>query len=166
MIRTLLCSFTLVTILMAGSGTLAQAQRATVGAPQAAAADNVVLKSNARNSEVNSLYFDLLANEIGLDSPRLLVVSHLGSGETSARLHTRRLHNARERWSRGNPAWRRLVLVAAGERSVGTGSVEFYVDGVRRWVVTFDKGDDFYVDCCEAMPEYYPWYRGKPNVSL
>jgi hypothetical protein len=164
MIRTLLLSVTVVTISMAGSGTLAQTLRATVGAPPPAAAD--VLKSNARNSELNSLYFDLLANEIGLDSPRLLVVSHLGSGERSVRLHTRRLHNARERWSRGNPAWRKLVLVAAGERGVGTGSIEFYVDGVRRWVVTFDRGDDFYVDCCEAMPEYYPWYRGKPNVSL
>lgn len=123
-------------------------------------------ESNARNSELNSLIFDELAGEIGRDYPSVFIVSHLGKGERLSRLHVRRLHNARERWFYGESNWRNRVMVVAGERVPGPGTVVFYVNGARRWVVTFDKGDDFYVDCCEAMPEYYPWFRGTPTVAL
>ena len=115
---------------------------------------------------MNSLIFDELAAEIGNAWPTVFIVSHLGKGERLSRLHMRRLHNARERWFHGESKWRNRVIVVAGERVPGPGTVEFYVNGVRRWIVTFNKGDDFYVDCCEAMPEYYPWFRGTPSVAL
>ena len=123
-------------------------------------------ESKGRDSELNSLIFDELAAEIGLGYPTVFIVSHLGKGERFTRLHVRRLHNARARWFHGESKWRSLVIVVAGERLSGPGTVEFYVSGTRRWVVTFGKGDDFWVDCCGTMPEYYPWFRGTPNVSL
>ncbi len=145
---------------------MARSQQALGGRPTAIDERAQVHRSHARQSEVNSAIFDDLRTAAFTAHAQAVIISHLGDGERGVGLHLRRLHNARERWTSGNAALRDTVVVAAGERVQGVGTVHVYVSGVLRWIVDFKRGDDFYVDCCEEQPAYYPWRRGKPLVTL
>jgi hypothetical protein len=127
----------------------------------------VPIRSNSRSSEANSSIFDDVRAQAAAANSPVLIVSHLGDGEYGQRLHLRRLHNARERFTYSGQAYpRERVAVAAGERVSGRGTIEVFIGCNLRWVVDFERGQDFYVDCCDKFPEYYPWRRARPLVKL
>ena len=123
--------------------------------------------TSGRSSEENSALLDVvidLATKAPLD---VIVISRLGRGETSRRLHERRLHNAVERLVyQGHGVPRQRVIPAAGERLNGKGRVEVYFCGKLIFISEMERGRDFLVDCCDEFPEYYPWYRGKQRVHI
>ena len=126
-----------------------------------------LIRSSSRDSEVNSAIFDSVRLEAAQANATVLIVSHLGDGEYAQRLHVRRLHNARERFTYSGRSYPRdRVAVAAGERVSGRGTIEVFIGCKLRWVVEFKRGEDFFVDCCDQFPEYYPWHRTRPLVKL
>ena len=145
----------------------AQAPSAPATQPKHSSEKAQPIRSDSRSSELNSAIFDSLRAEATQTDATVFVVSHLGDGESTMRLHNRRLHNARERFTYSGGAYpREKVLVAAGERVSGRGTIEVFVGGELRWVVEFRRGEDFFVDCCDEFPEYFPWRRQGPLVRL
>lgn len=145
----------------------AQVPSAAASRPAQSSEEAQPSRSDSRSSELNSAIFDSIRAEAAQTDATVIVVSHLGDGESNFRLHNRRLHNARERFTYSGAAFpRERVLVAAGERVFGRGTVEVFVHGELRWVVEFRRGEDFLVDCCDEFPEYFPWRRQDPLVRL
>lgn len=113
------------------------------------------------DGEYNSLLMDAIINETRETGSLIIIISRLGTGDTRANLHRRRLHNAVTRLVEyATPMLRDKVVTAIGERVTGKGKVEFYVNGRLFYVALFKPNADFRMDCCdEVYPNYYPWYK-------
>jgi hypothetical protein len=124
--------------------------------PEAASADF---------GEYTSLKLDEIIAEVLQTGSTVIIISRLGTGDTRANLHHRRLHNAVARlvdYKKAIP--REQVVTALGNRVKGGGKVEFYVNGRLVYIVVFKPNADFRVDCCDEDPLYYPW-RKEPAKS-
>ena len=109
---------------------------------------------------------DLIAGARQTGEP-VFVVSRLGKADKT-RYNRRRLHNAVTRlvdYPVALPA--EQVVSAIGQRTKGSGRVEFYLGGRLFYVVTFRANRDFIVDCCEREDDvlYYPRRRRAPKYS-
>jgi hypothetical protein len=121
----------------------------------------------AEGGEYNSLVLDVMLNECRETGNKVIIISHLGTRDTRADLHKRRLHNAVARLvDYSSPIPREQVRTAIENRVKGKGTVEFYVGGRLVYTVFFKPNADFMVDCCEVEPNYYPWYKApKPKTK-
>jgi len=125
------------------------------------------VKTGGRDSEFNGFTIDNLYHEAAGSGEPVFIISRLGTGERDQRLHERRLHNVIERFTySGGRSSRERIVAAAGERNSGKGRIEIYVNGRLRFVSEIDREKDIMVDCCEAFPQYYPWYRGKRLIRF
>jgi hypothetical protein len=92
----------------------------------------------------------------------IIVIAHLGNGETRPNLNWRRLYNVRAYWSEylyeGREGYRRnpqTIILAEGEKVNGYGYLEFYVGGKLVAVIKVARNAD--VDFGDCYP---------PNDSL
>jgi hypothetical protein len=116
-----------------------------------------VVPGNHSACEVNAAAFDNLANMLRSSEERLFILARLGTGETSAELNRRRLHNVRTYFKEGwpNVASKRFVF-AHGDRVEGEGRIEFYIGSRLVQISLVRRGGDICVDCCDYPdPRYY-----------
>jgi hypothetical protein len=108
-----------------------------------------------QNCEDNSAHLatlqDLLSKNTNQNSV-LIVIAHLGSGETQRRYNQRRLYNVKK--SLNIPE--KNVVLAEGERVKGFGKVEVYWKGELLGVFFVSRNRDLCVDCCEEDKRFYP----------
>ena len=122
-------------------------------------------KTRGTDSELNGATLDDLFHEAEAIKATVVIISRLGKGESSRKLHERRLHNVIERFTYSESRFSKSRIVPAiGERSSSKGRIEFFINGRLRFISEIDRGKDIRVDCCEMFPQYYPWYRGKPRL--
>jgi hypothetical protein len=80
----------------------------------------------------------------------IIAIGHLGDGESSLKLSSRRLHNVRVYLTEFG--WHRqptTVITAEGERIKGYGRVELYVKGVLFAILQVKRNHDLLVGSCE-----------------
>jgi hypothetical protein len=124
-----------------------------------------LIKTRGIDSELNGATLDDLFEEaIGLKAT-VVIISRLGKGEFGVKLHERRLHNVIERFTYSDSRFSKKHIVAAiGERTSSKGRIEFFINGMLRFISEIDRKKDIRVDCCEMFPQYYPWYRGNRRL--
>src|SRR5207244_8949841 len=81
----------------------------------------------------NIAVLDVLTQRTSPDK-LIIVIAHLGDGETRTNLNQRRLHNVRTYWleyltAEGARRKPETVVLAEGQRVSGYGRLHFYVDG-------------------------------------
>ncbi len=87
----------------------------------------------------------------------IIVIAHLGDGETRPNLNQRRLHNVRTYWleyltAEGARRKPETVVLAEGERISGYGRLHFYVDGKLIGVLKLRRNADLLVGTCYPTP--------------
>ena len=119
-----------------------------------------------KGCEINQARLDNLGLSFSKlnDDTLLIIIGHLGSGETSAEINRHRLYNAREYILARTPSLRRdRTLTAEGEKLTGLGKVEFYVGGKVVDSLLVGKNRILCVDCCQN-PLFKP-YKGNQRKS-
>ena len=89
----------------------------------------------------------------------IIVIAHLGDGETRANLNWRRLENVRAYWTeyllpngRRNP---QTIILAEGERVNGYRRLEFYVGGNLVEVMNVARNADLFIGTCYPPNDSY-----------
>ncbi len=89
----------------------------------------------------------------------IIVIAHLGTGETRPNLNRRRLHNVRVFWTefleksgRRKPE---TIILAEGKRVEGYGHLEFYVGGKLVGVVKVARNADLSIGSCYPPDDNY-----------
>ena len=105
----------------------------------------------------NIAVLDVLTQRTSPDK-LVIVIAHLGDGETRANLNWRRLHNVRTYWvdyltAEGARRKPETVVLAEGERVTGYGRLHFYVDGKLIGVLKVRRNADLLVGTCYPTPE-------------
>jgi hypothetical protein len=89
----------------------------------------------------------------------IIVIAHLGDGETRANLNRRRLENVRAYWTEYlYPEGRRkpeTIILAEGERVSGYGRLDFYVGGNLVEVMKLAQNADLFVGACVPPDDSY-----------
>jgi hypothetical protein len=117
-------------------------------------------EGRSEDGEGTSAMMDEIINQCRSTRNKVHIISRLGTRDTRANLHKRRLHNAVARLvDYSTPLLKEQVSTEIGERVEGKGTVEIYVGGRPVYTVYFTPNADFTVDCCEIEPNYYPWYK-------
>jgi hypothetical protein len=89
----------------------------------------------------------------------VIVIARLGVGETKPNLNWRRLENVRAYWTQALPPEARrkseTIILAAGERVIGYGRLEFYVAGKLVWLINTPRNADLDFGDCIAPDDSY-----------
>ena len=108
--------------------------------------------------ESRSAAMDGITQKVPLDEP-IIVIAHLGVGETKLHLNWRRLQNVRAYWMHGlAPVAQRkseMIILAEGERVSGYGRLEFYAAGRLVWVLNIPRNADVDFGDCVAPDDSY-----------
>ena len=109
------------------------------------------------NCESNKALFDL----VDISTPNdglIIIISRLGSGETSRVYNHRRLHNIRTYLNYVREIPKERIVTAEGERVQGRGRAEVYVRGKLLTVFTVGRNQDLAGGDCEPASGglYYP----------
>lgn len=87
----------------------------------------------------------------------LILIARLGNGEKRDELNHRRLYNVRESLNNTLYVPREKIVIAQGEKVVGLGRVEFYLDGEMIGALLVKPNDDICVGCCGPDKRFYPY---------
>lgn len=110
------------------------------------------------NCEFSTALLDSLAQKTPAKE-LIIVIAHLGDGDTRPNLNERRLHNVRTYLTNYLTLGRRepnAVVVAGGERIKGNGSLEFYVSGKLYDTLRLRPNADLSLGECSHGPEIDP----------
>ncbi len=93
-----------------------------------------------------------------LSEKLIIVIAHLGDGETRPNLNWRRLYNVHTYWAEyltaeGARRKPETIVLAGGEKVKGYGRLEFYVDGKLIAVLKVRRNADLLVGTCYPDPE-------------
>jgi hypothetical protein len=125
-----------------------------------AASSEVIMQDEPTGCEYNSAALDVLAQKSRL-ADLIIVIARLGSNETRPNLNSRRLHNVRTYLTEflTDPSVRRsseTIVLAQGERVLGFGRVEFYVNGKLVSTLTLRTNADLTAANCGIEPPESP----------
>ena len=103
--------------------------------------------------EGNSLYVDVISNEVRNDKERIFVIFRSGKSETET-VNANRL--AHVKWFLENrKGWKTLdVIYARGKKSEGEGKIEFYIGGKLFLIMMSGKNRTPCLDCCDGGLAY------------
>jgi hypothetical protein len=110
------------------------------------------------NCEFSTALLDSLAQKTPAKE-MIIVIAHLGDGDTRPNLNERRLHNVRTYLTHYITLGRResnSLVVAVGERVEGSGSIEFYVGGKLYETLRLKTNADLSLGECSHGPEIDP----------
>jgi len=101
---------------------------------------------DGRNCDTTKADFDLIAHTAGQEAT-IIVIGHLGRGESSRELVRRRLRNLKEfiYFTRGVSKER--TVTAEGERVAGLGQIDVYINGKLFMVFRMRRNGDFLTNC-------------------
>jgi hypothetical protein len=142
-------------------------------------AERLVLPEKPTSCEYNTAVLDELAQNTKVDE-LIIVVAHLGDGDTRPNLNRRRLNNIRVFFTEylSDSRVRRkpeTVVLTSGERIEGLGRIEFYVGGKLMQTINIRQNADLSVancaweppqnPCPSIMKNFYPCKDAKVRLS-
>jgi len=108
----------------------------------------IISEANAAACEGNSLYFDVISNEVVKSKERIFIIFRAGKVETEI-VNAKRLNYVKE-FLQNIKGWRTFDTVyARGEKTNGEGKIEFYIGGKLSLIVISPKNKTPCLDCCE-----------------
>ena len=121
---------------------------ATLSFSQEKNQEPIISEANGAACELNSLYFDVISNEVVKSKERIFIIFRSGKGETEI-VNARRLVYVK-RFLQNRKGWRVFkTIYARGEKSDGEGKIEFYIGGNLFLVVMSPKNKTPCLDCCD-----------------
>lgn len=114
-------------------------------------------------SEVTGAMMAELNRKAGQSSNKLILVSRLGDGERSSKLHLHRLQAVESSlYIKTQKSW----VLTQGEAVKGLGRVECYIDGVRELTLMTEQNEQFVMGCCELADNDPRWTRVRHKRKL
>jgi hypothetical protein len=114
-------------------------------------------------SEATGAMMAELNHKIRQSSNKLILVSRLGDGERSSRLHLHRLQAVEfALYTKTQESW----ILTQGERVKGLGRVECHIDGVRELTLITEQNEGFVMGCCELADNDPRWTRVRYKRKL
>lgn len=103
--------------------------------------------------EHNSLYFDVIWNEVRKSKERIFIIFRAGKGETET-VNAKRLNYVKE-FLQNSKGWKDFDTVyALGEKTNEEGKIEFYIGGKLFLIVPSPKNKTPCLDCCGDEAHY------------
>lgn len=137
---------------------------ASVSFAQERTADTRLEQATPGNCEMNAALLDSVRTE-ALEEARknrvVIVIARLGDGEISPARNRRRLLIVKNYLSKTELSVKKIVT-AEGERVIGYGRIELYMEGELRVVLLANRNKLLCVECCNPKDsDFYPNRRNK-----
>jgi hypothetical protein len=101
---------------------------------------------DGRNCDSTKSNFDLIAQTAGGEGT-IIVIGHLGRGELSRKLVSRRLRNLKDFMYFTRGVSKERTVTAEGERVEGLGQIDVYISGQLFMVFRLSRNRDFLTNC-------------------
>lgn len=130
------------------------------------------IEDKPSNCEIHIGLLDLANKDAGKDG-LIIMIGHLGYGESNQQLNYRRLYSTRAHLTEYLARSPETIIIGEGEQVSGYGRIELYIGGKLHTSFAVIRNADFSVGSCEPpalddprqrelRKKLYPWDYGKP----